>query len=174
MAKLRIAWLLALLLATGCATQRAPTGLAMPAPDEAGAATLLAGYLLAQGWTVRLADEAVVEARRGAEQLLLEPLLDPLALDRILVSRTWPRAAQADDDALGAFARELNETLNVGQFRVSPDGLVLQSSLPFLDSVEPRLLNAFLAFTADVHYALLQVQGDRQLLAAVESDAASR
>lgn len=174
MGGVRIPVLLLLLAATGCAVQRPPAGLAMPAPDEAGAATLLAGYLLAQGWTVRLADETAVDARRDAERLFLEPLLDLHGLDRILVSRTWPRAAQVDDETLGAFARELNEALNVGQFRVAPEGLVLQSSLPFLDAVEPRLLNAFLAFTADVRFAVLQVQGERQLLATVEGVEASR
>ena len=174
MGGVRVPVLLLLLVAAGCATQRPPAGLAMPAPDEAGAATLLAGYLLAQGWTVRLADEAAVDARRDAERLFLEPLLDARGLDRILVSRAWPRAAQVDDETLDAFARELNEALNVGQFRVAPEGLVLQSSLPFLDAVDPRLLNAFLAFTADVRFAVLQVQGERKLLAAVENGEAGR
>jgi len=174
MAGVRIPLLLMLLLAAGCATQRPPAGLAMPAPDEAGAAALLAGYLLAQGWTVRLVDEVAVDARRGAERLLLEPLLDPRGLDRVLVSRTWPRAAQVDDETLAGFARELNQSLNVGQFRVAPEGLVLQSSLGFLGTVDPRLLDAFLAFTADVRFAVLQVQGERTLLAPVESEQASR
>lgn len=174
MGGVRIPLVLMLLLAAGCATQRPPAGLAMPAPDEAGAAALLAGYLLAQGWTVRLADEAVVDARRDGEQLLLEPLLDPQGLDRILVSRTWPRAAGVDDETLAGFARELNEALNVGQFRVAPEGLVLQSSLGFLDAVDPPLLDAFLAFTAEVRFAVLQVQGGRAMLAPVEGGQASR
>lgn len=174
MTGVRILLMMILLLAAGCATPRPPAGLAMPAPDEAGAAALLAGYLLAQGWTVRLADEAVVDARRDGEQLLLEPLLDPQGLDRILVSRTWPRAKQVDDSALTGLAHELNEALNVGQFRVTPEGLVLQSSLAFIDAVDPPLLDAFLAFTAEVRFAVLQVQGERTLLAPVESGQASR
>src|SRR5690606_15155126 len=107
--------LLTLVLAAGCASPRPPAGLAMPAPDEAGAASLLAGYLLAQGWTVRLADAARVEASRGDEQLQLEPMLDAAGLDRIVVSRSWPRAPQASGEDLHAFALELNDTLNVGQ-----------------------------------------------------------
>jgi hypothetical protein len=172
----RVCLLLTVLLvaATGCAAQRAPTGLAMPAPDEARAASLLAGYLLAQGWTVRLADEAVVEASRGAERLQLEPQLDPGALDRIVISRSWPRDPQADDATLRAFALELNDTLNVGQFRAEPAGLALQSSLPFLEVLEPRLLDAFLAYTAEVRLAVLQVQGERRILAPVEDAGASR
>jgi hypothetical protein len=159
---------------TGCATPPAPAGLAMSAQDEAGAAGLLAGYLLARGWTVRLADAVTVEASRGDERLRLEPELDPVALDRIVVARTWPRDPRADDAALRAFALELNEALNVGQFRADGAGLVFQSSLPFLEELEPRLLEAFLAYTAEVRLAVLQVQGDRQLLAPVEAGVASR
>jgi hypothetical protein len=161
---------------TGCATPPppAPAGLAMPAQDEAGAAGLLAGYLLARGWTVRLADAVTVEASRGDEQLRLEPQLDPVALDRLVVARTWPRDPRADDAALRAFALELNEALNVGQFRADAGGLVFQSSLPFLEELEPRLLEAFLAYTAEVRLAVLQVQGDRELLAPVEAGVASR
>jgi hypothetical protein len=172
----RVSVLLTLLLvaAAGCATQRAPAGLAMPASDEAGAAGLLAGYLLAYGWTVRLAGEGVVEAHRGDEQLRLEPVLDPLGLDRIILSRTWPRDPLADIEELQSFALELNETLNVGQFRADSTGLVLQSSLPFLVELEPRLLDAFLEFTSEVRFAVQQVQGERRLLAPVESGAASR
>lgn len=174
MGGVRILVIVAALAAAGCAAQRPSAGLAMPAPDEAGAATLLAGYLLAQGWTVRLAGEAAVDARRDGEQLYLEPLLDAHGLDRILVSRTWPRAAQADDAALANFAQELNAALNVGQFRSAPEGLVLQASLAFLDAVDPRLLNAFLAYTADVRLAVLHVQGERMLLAPVEGEQAGR
>lgn len=167
---------LALLLvaAAGCATPRPPAGLAMPAPDEPGAASLLAGYLLAQGWTVRLADDATVEASRGGEHLRLAPLLDGHGLDRILVSRTWARDPRATDESLEAFAAELNDVLNVGQFRADASGLAFQSSLPFLETLEPRLLDAFLAYTAEVRLAVLQVQAERSLLAPVESDAASR
>jgi hypothetical protein len=171
-----------LLTGTGCAVDRVPSGLAMPAssglampaPDEARAASLLAGYLLAQGWTVRLADETLVEASRGEERLQLEPQLDPLGLDRIVISRSWPRDPQADDEALRAFALELNDTLNVGQFRGEASGLVLQSSLPFLEVLEPRMLDAFLAYTAQVRLAVLQVQGERRILAPVEDAGASR
>ena len=172
----RVCLLLTVLLvaATGCAAPRAPAGLAMPAPDEARAASVLAGYLLAQGWTVRLAAESLVEATRGDERLQLEPQLDPLGLDRLVISRSWPRDPQADDAALRAFALELNEALNVGQFRAEPAGLVLQSSLPFLEALEPRLLDAFLAYTAEVRLAVLQVQGERRMIAPVEGVGASR
>lgn len=166
--------LLTLVLFAGCASPRPPAGLAMPAPDEAGAASLLAGYLLAQGWTVRLADATRVEATRGEEQLRLEPLLDAAGLDRIVVSRSWPRAPQVSDEDLHAFALELNDTLNVGQFRAEPTRLTCQVSLPFLEALEPRLLDAFLAYTADVRLAVLQVQAGRRLLEPVEGDGDSR
>jgi len=174
MSVLRILVLIMLLAATGCAHQREPGGLAMPAPDEARAASLLAGYLLAQGWTVRLAEPAAVEASRGGELIRLEPQLDAVGLDRLIVSRTWPREPGTEDGALRAFALELNELLNVGQFRAEPAGLVLQASLPFLANLDPGLLDAFIAFTAEVRLAVSQVQGERQLLAPVEDGQGSR
>lgn len=174
---LRILALSVLLATAGCATPQAPHvpgGLAMPADDEPGAASLLAGYLLAQGWTVRLAGATLVEAQRDDEQLRLEPMLDPAGIDRIMLYRTWPRAAGVDDETLGAFARELDNALNVGQFRVAPAGLVFQASLPFLEQLDPHLFNAFLAYTADVRLAAVHVQGERMLLAPVEAPSASR
>ena len=170
----RILLLCAALAAAGCATPAPPAGLAMPAPDEARAASLLAGYLLATGWTVRLADEALVAASRGDEVIRLEPVLDAEGLDRVIVSRSWRRAEDATDDALQAFALELNEALNVGQFRAADEGLVLQASLPFLENLAPLLLDAFLVYMAEVRFAVLQVQGERRLLAPVEGAAASR
>lgn len=151
-----------------CAAPRASDGLSMPAPDEPRAASLLAGYLLARGWTVRLAEPTLVEATRGAESLRLEPLLDAGGLDRVLVTRTWPAAPDAAPEALRDFARELDEALNVGRFLAVPAALELQASLPFLGTLDPRLLDAFIAFTADVRLAILQVQGERRLLAPVE------
>lgn len=178
----------ALVAGSGCASARgpgvpvpatpapAPSGgtLAMPATDEPGAAVLLAAYLLGRGWTVRLADATLVEARRGDERVTLEPLLDPAGLDRLVISRSWPPAATADPGPLAEFALELNEILNVGQFRAGSEGLVFQASLPFLDALEPLLLDAFLAYTAEVKEAVLRVQGDRVLLAPVESGSGSR
>lgn len=163
-----------LLAATGCAHQREPGGLAMPAPDEARAASLLGTYLLAKGWTVRLAEPTAVEASRQDESIRLEPLLDAAGLDRLIVSRTWPRDPAADDEDLRAFAAELNELLNVGQFRAEPAGLVLQGSLPFLGNLDAGLLDAFIAFTAEVRLAVSQVQGERPLLAPVEDGQGSR
>lgn len=174
MTALRILLLTMLLAATGCAHQRERGGLAMPAPDEASAASLLGTYLLALGWTVRLAEPAAVEASRRGELIRLEPLLDAAGLDRLIVSRTWPRDPGAGDEDLQAFALELNELLNVGQFRAEPAGLVLQASLPFLGNLDPGLLDAFIAFTAEVRLAVSQVQGERQLLAPVEDGAGSR
>jgi hypothetical protein len=163
-----------LLVASGCAAPRSGPMLAMTGQDEAGAAHLLAGYLLARGWTVRLADETLVEASRGEQQLRLEALLDPGGLDRVVVERRWIAAAAADLPSLEALAVELNDRLNVGQFRAEPGALALQASLPFIRDLEPRLLDAFIAFTADVRLAVLQVQGERELLATVEEDVASR
>jgi hypothetical protein len=158
----------------GCAAPRAPAGLEMSAPDEARAASLLAGYLLAQGWTVRLAEPTLVEATLGDERLIVEPLLDPRGLDRLLVSRLWPATATATPEALQAFALELNENLNVGQWRVRPGMLEFQASLPFLKTLDPGLLAAFLEFTAEVRFAALRVQGERALLAPVEDARPSR
>lgn len=146
----------------------------MSAADEAHAASVLAGLLLGQGWTVRLEDETRVDAERRGERLNLEPILDPAGLDRILVTRRWARAPGASGEALRDFALELNETLNVGQFHAFGEDLAFQSSLPFIDSLDPRLLSAYLAFTADVRLAVLQVQGERELLVPVEGEQGSR
>ena len=146
----------------------------MPAPHEARAASLLAGYLLGRGWTVALAEDTVVVAARGPERLELQPLLDAGSLDRIIVWRSWPAAPGADPAALEALSLELNATLNVGQFQAADGELRFQSALPFLETLEPRLLDAYLEHTAQVRLAVLQVQGDRQLLAAVEGDPAPR
>ncbi len=73
-----------------------------------------------------------------------------------------------------ALALELNATLNVGQFQAADGELRFQSALPFLEALEPRLLDAYLEHTAQVRLAVLRVQGDRQLLAAVEGDPAPR
>jgi hypothetical protein len=186
MKRIRVLAVCALVAGSGCASARgpgvpvpaapAPSGgtLVMPATDEPGAAVLLAAYLLGRGWTVRLADATLVEARRGDERVTLEPLLDPAGLDRLVISRSWPPATPADPGPLAEFALELNEILNVGQFRAASEGLVFQASLPFLDALEPLLLDAFLAYTGEVKEAVLRVQGDRELLAPVESGSGSR
>ena len=173
---IRILPLALLSVFAGCVTPPppAPAGLSMPAPHEARAASLLAGYLLAQGWTVRLVDETRVEASSGGQSLRLEPLLDPVGVDRIVVTRTWPAALQVTSEALDAFALELNETLNVGHFRATAEGLALQSSLYFLEVLEPGLLQAYLDFTATVRLAALRVQGERALLLPLEGESASR
>jgi hypothetical protein len=165
---------LACLGLAACAATPAPQGLAMPAPHEARAASLLAGFLLGRGWTVALADETIVVAARGPERLELQPLLDVDGLDRIIVWRAWPAAPHADPAALAALALELNATLNVGQFQAAADELRFQSSLPFLEALEPRLLDAYLEHTAAVRLAVLRVQGERQLLAPVEGDPVAR
>ena len=162
------------LCVAGCATPPAPSGLVMPAPDEQGAASLLGGYLLARGWTVRLAEDARVEAWREDESVTLEPVLDATGLDRIIVARHWPAAAGTDEAALNALALELNEALNVGQFHATAAGLTLQSSLAFLHALDPRLLDAFLEYTADVRFAVRQVEGEHAVLAPVEGAPGSR
>jgi hypothetical protein len=172
------AWILLILTlpvfaSAGCAAARPSTGLLMPAPDEQGAGALLAGFLLGLGWTVTL-DGTHVAASRGDERLYLDPVLEAAGLDRVIVTRAWPPAPGAGEAELAAFARELNEALNVGQFLTDRRGLVLHASLPFLEELDPRLLVAFLDFTADVRLAVLQVQGERALLAPVEGEQASR
>jgi hypothetical protein len=173
MPPLRLFLVIACLGLAACAAPRGPAGLAMPAPDEARAASLLAGYLLGRGWTVSV-DGTLVAAQRGSERLQLEPLLDPAGLDRLIVWRSWPAAPGIDPAELEAFALELNATLNVGQFQAGATELRFQSSLPFLESLEPRLLDAYLEHTAEVRLAVLRVQGDRALLAPVEDPPASR
>jgi hypothetical protein len=174
MAGMRILFVLWLAMAAGCATQPRTAGLAMSADDEAAAAYLLAGYMMGRGWTVRLAEQAEIEAGRDSDSLRLVPLLDPQGLDRILVSRHWPAADGADVEDLAAFAAELNNTLNVGLFSPLEEGLAFEASLAFLDVLDPQLLDAFVAFTAEVRQAVLQVQGERRLLAPVEGEAFSR
>jgi hypothetical protein len=171
---LRVLLLASCLGLAACAATPGPQGLAMPAPHEARAASLLAGYLLGRGWTVALAEERTVVAARGAERLELEPLLDAEGLDRIIVWRSWPAMPGADPAALEALALELNASLNVGQFQAMAGELRFQSSLPFLEALEPRLLDAYLEHTARVRLAVLRVQGERQLLAPVEGDPAGR
>jgi|SRR6056297_997886 len=164
----------ALLLTAACATPRPSATLEMPASDEAQAAHLLAGYLLARGWTVNVAPESVVAATRADQHLWLRPLLDAHGMDRLVAWRQWPAAPQADEVALAAFADELNAALNVGLFRAEPAGLVFQVSLHFLDTLDPALLGAFLEHTAEVRGAVLRVQDTRRLLQPVEGEQASR
>ncbi|NHA13866.1 hypothetical protein [Thioalkalivibrio sp. XN279] len=170
----RVLLLVSCLGLAACAATPAPQGLAMPAPHEARAASLLAGYLLGRGWTVALAEDRVVVAARGPERLELEPLLDATGLDRIIVWRSWPAVPGADPAALEALALELNANLNVGQFQAGAGELRFQSSLPFLDALEPRLLDAYLEHTGRVRLAVLRVQGERQLLVPVEGDSSGR
>jgi hypothetical protein len=172
-ARILIVLTLAVFASAGCAAPRPSAGLLMPAPDEQGAGALLAGFLLGLGWTVTL-DGTRVTASRGDERLYLDPVLEAAGLDRVIVTRAWTPAPGASEAELAAFARELNEVLNVGQFLAEPRGLVFQASLPFLEELDPRLLVAFLDFTADVRLAVLQVQGERALLAPVEGEQASR
>jgi hypothetical protein len=174
MGSLRCFTVFALALGAGCASVPPPAGLAMPAPDEAGAASRLGGYMMARGWTVQLAGDAAVDASRAGERLTLEPLLDPQGVDRILVTRHWLAAAEAGAEALEAFAGELNAELNVGLFAAGEDGLRLETSLYFLEVLDPRLFDAFLAFASDIELAVLQVQGERRLLALVEGGPAGR
>jgi len=173
--KLPVALLLiALLCAAGCATPRAPATLEMPGNDEGQAAHLLAGYLLARGWTVQVSPESVVAARRDGQRLWLRPLLDARGMDRLVSWRQWPAAPEAEEAALGAFAQELNAALNVGLFRAEPEALVFQVSLHFIDTLDPALLGAFIEHTAEVRRAVLRVQDTRQLLRPVEGERASR
>lgn len=174
MSAFRACFLLACCALAACATPRAPAGLAMPGTQEGPAATLLAAYLVGRGWTVNVSDGTLVTAERGAEQVRLEPLLDPAGLDRLMVWRSWPAAAGVEQAELEAFALELNATLNVGQFEAVPGQILYLSSLPFLDVLQPELLDEFLAFTGQVRLALDQVQGERRLLAPVESAAPNR
>lgn len=146
----------------------------MPGAQEAPAATLLAAYLVGRGWAVDVRDETLVTARRGAERVELEPLLDPAGLDRVMVWRSWAAAPGVGQGELEAFALELNATLNVGQFQAVPGELRCLSSLPFLDVLEPELLDAFLEFTGQVRLAVDQVEGERDLLAPVEGAVPSR
>lgn len=174
MSAFRACLLLACCALAACATPRAPAGLAMPGAQEAPAAALLAAYLVGRGWTVNVSDDTLVVAQRGGERVELEPLLDPAGLDRVMVWRSWPAAAGVGQAELEAFALELNATLNVGLFQAAPGELRGLFSLPFLDALEPQLLDAFLAFTGEVRLAVEQVQGERALLVPVEGAAPSR
>jgi hypothetical protein len=163
----------------GCATSPqeppAPSLLNMQGSDEAQAAALLGAYLVARGCTVRLAGEASVEAsdREGAG-FMIEVLLDPSGLDRLLVSRQYVVKEGVDPGRIGAFAAELNGLLNVGVFSAYPPGILYQSALPFVDAVDPVVLDAFIDFTRDVEIAVRQVEAGRGLLVEVEGATGSR
>jgi hypothetical protein len=80
------------------------------------------------------------------------------------------------DQALQAFALELNEALNVGQFRAADERPRPASRhCRFSSNLDPRLLDAFLdVYGRGAFRRNLQVQGERRLLAPVEGAAASR
>jgi hypothetical protein len=165
--------ILAALSLAGCAAAprapEAPAGLEMAGADEQGAATLLAAYLVARGYTVRLAGTAVVEAESAdGDAFSLQVLLDPEGLDRLVLSRVYPAKEGADPGAVSAFAAELNSMLNVGVFSAYPPGIRFDSPLPFLDTLDPNLLEAFIAFTARVALAVRRVEAGRDLLVEVE------
>jgi len=148
---------------------RTPTLLQMPGTDDRQAASLLGAYLVARGYTVRLEGDAAVEAT-GADgsAFTLEVLLDPARLDRLVLSRSYPVKEGADPGVVAAFAAELNGALNVGVFSAYPPGILFQASLPFLDDLDPVLLDAFIQFTGEVELAVRQVEAGRGLLVEVE------
>ena len=163
----------------GCATPppepTAPTLLEMRGSDETQAATLLGAYLVARGYTVRLAGEASVEASDPeGSSFMIEVLLDPSGLDRLLISRHYVVREGIDPGRIGAFAAELNGLLNVGVFSAYPPGILYESALPFVDTVDPLVLDAFIEFTRDVEIAVRRVEAGRGLLVEVESVTGSR
>ena len=148
--------------------------LEMPGTDVARAAALLGAYLVARGYTVRLEGEAVVAAP-GADgpAFTLEVLLDPVGLDRLVLSRSYAVKEGVDPGLVPAFASELNGALNVGVFSAYPPGVLFQASLPFIDDLDPVLLDAFIEFTAEVETAVRQVEAGRGLLVEVEGGGGS-
>ena len=151
-----------------------PTMLEMPGTDGAQAAALLGAYLVARGYTVRLEGDAVVAVTdAGGSAFTLEALLDPVGLDRLVLSRTFPVKEGVDPGLVPAFASELNGALNVGVFSAYPPGILFQASLPFLDDLDPVLLDAFIEFTGEVEFAVRQVEAGRGLLVEVEGGVGS-
>lgn len=170
-----LVWALACAALGACAAAPRPVaGLSMPGQDERAAAGLLGSYLLARGWTVRIADTGVVEATRGAERAELRLLLADTGLDRLIAGHVYTASEGASPADLAGLARSLNETLNVGTFSVVEDGVLFESSLPFLDELDPLLLDAFLDYGADVRLAVTRVDERHRLLAPVEGPAAGR
>jgi hypothetical protein len=164
----------------GCASvtpqpqARTPTLLQMPGTDAGQAAALLGAYLVARGYTVGLeGDAAVAAADPAGAAFTLEVLLDPTGLDRLVLSRSYPVKEGVDPGLVPAFASELNGALNVGVFSAYPPGILFQASLPFLDDLDPALLDAFIAFTAEVGIAVRQVEAGRGLLVEVEGGSGS-
>lgn len=172
MRRIAITILAGLVLAGCAAAPRPDTGpavLEMPGGDEGRATTLLAAYLAARGYAVRMADETVVEAEGAdGDTFSLQVLLDPAGLDRLVLSRVYVAKEDADPGAVARFASELNSVLNVGVFSAYPPGIRFDSPLPFLDSLDPTLLEAFIAFTREVEFAVRQVEAGRGLLVEVE------
>ena len=153
---------------------RAPTLLQMPGTEAGQAATLLGAYLVARGYTVRLEGDAAVVARdEDGREFTLQVLLDPTGLDRLVLSRTFPVREGVDPGLVPDFASELNAALNVGVFSAYPPGILFQASLPFLDDLDPALLDAFIEFTAEVEFAVRQVEAGRGLLVEVEGGVGS-
>lgn len=170
---------LALSVVSGCAAvappEPAPAGLDLRGTDEGRAATVLASYLVARGYTVRLAGDASVEATDAAGgTFLLEVLLDPAGLDRLVLGRRYAAREGADPAGIRALAGELNAALNVGVFSAYPPGILFQSHLPFVDVLDPGVLDAFVAFTRDVGLAVARVEAGRGLLVELEGPGTSR
>lgn len=170
-----LVWIVMCAALGGCATASRPApGLSMPGQDEAASAALLGSYLLARGWAVRIADPGVVEATRAGERVKLRLLLADAGLDRLVVGRVYPAGRGASPAALAGLAEALNESLNVGTFSVVDEGVLFESSLAFIDELDPVLLDAFLDFGADVRLAVARVDAGHEALAPVEGAAAGR
>lgn len=165
----------------GCVTPvpepavEAPAVLDLSGTDESGAGVLLGSYLLARGYAVEpLAPGSLAATAPDGDAFSLQIQLDATGLDRLLLSRVYPVREGLDPGVVERFAGELNAMLNVGVFSAYPPGVRLLSPLPFVDTLEPGLLDAFIAFTGEVSAAVERVEDGRPILSTLEAPGASR
>lgn len=179
MKKPLVFWICMMLV--GCATQAPRPGAAPPpvldfsGTDESGAAVLLGSYFLARGYTVEpLAPGSLRATSADGDVFFVEVQLEPAGLDRLLLSRVYPAREGVDPGVVERLAAELNAMLNVGVFSVYPPGVRLLSPLPFVDTLAPEVLEAFIAFTGDVAFAVERVEDGRQILVPLEAPETTR
>ncbi len=131
--------------------------------DEAAAGPL-ARFLLDQGYRVRLAGPMTVEAGTDTVSATFSPVLQDGGLDRLVATRRFPAQPGLSAADLGAFAEELNASLNVGVFVADAGDLLYQTHATFLDVISEAEVRAFLAWMGQVELAIGRVEDGRELL----------
>lgn len=165
--RFRWAVLGAAMLLSACATAppEAPSGvLDLSGVSDEAAVPVLAEFLLARGYRVRLVDELTFEAGTDTVTARCSPVLQPAGLDRLVMTRRFPARPDVRPAQLEAFAAELNASLNVGVFVAETGTVLFQSHMTFMDFVSEAEIGAFLAWTGQVELAMSRVEAGRGLL----------